>query len=106
MVLPGTGTNQQVAAGLSLAAGLGSLTGNRLVLTATTDVDWERDGPLAEHVVVVGTPYDNQLIRSLNDAVTLPVALRTRRLELETVGPASAAPGVSLSWTRVSTFDG
>jgi len=97
-VLPNQPSSQQMAAGLSLTAGLGNLTNDRLVITATTDVDWDQANPLHEHLIVVGTPENNNLISHLNDTMELPAPLRPRRLKLNTSGPDVVAPGDSLAY--------
>lgn len=98
VVLPSQPSSQQVAAGLSLAAGLGGLTNNNLMITATTDLDWNQAGALSEHIIVIGTPSNGNLISSLSDLTELPAPLRLRRLKLTTSGSDVTVPGDSLTY--------
>ncbi len=87
MVLPSQPTDLQVDAGLSLAAGLGYLTNNELIITATTDLAWDQTDSLNQHLIVLGTPDSNTLLHRLNNSTELPAFLHPRRLQLMTFGP-------------------
>ncbi len=97
---------------LAVAAKLGSLTGDRLVISATTDIELDSllsADPTAfdEHLIVMGRPQDNQLIPRLNDTLDMPVSLHQQQLDFVAQGPAAVAPGdtVSYLFTVTNTMD-
>lgn len=98
IVLPDQPSNLQLEAGLALAAGLGNLTNDNLVITATTDSAWDQANPIREHLILVGTPDSNGLIAQLNDNTALPASLHSRRMELTTSGPNVVAPNAHLTY--------
>lgn len=107
-VLPSQLPVEDVRSALAMAAKLGDLTGNRLAISATTDLDLSQvlssTGPiLDEHLIVVGTPQDNQLLRYLNDVVDLPAPLYRRQLGLMSQGPATVARGDTFTYTFTVT---
>jgi hypothetical protein len=111
-VLPSVPTASDLSSGLAVAAKLGDLTGNRMVISATTDLDLGRllssaSAPLDEHLVVIGQPYNNQLLPLLEDVADLPVSLHRRQLDLVTQGPAGVAPGDTFTYifTITNTLD-
>ena len=99
VVLPGQPSRTQMASALALAAGLGNLTNNNLAITATTDLDWDQANPPHEHLIMIGTPASNSLLRRLNGVTPWPAPLRPRRMQLTTTGPGVAAPNSSLTYT-------
>ena len=103
-VLPAQPTASHLSQALAVAAKLGDLTGNRLVISPTTDLELSRlltstSTPLADHLIVMGQPQENQLITTLNRLAELPVALHARQLPLSLEGPAKVAPGSLLTYT-------
>jgi hypothetical protein len=111
-VLPSQSTSDDLDNALAVAAKLGDLTGNRLVISATTDVDLRNlfSTPAAafdEHLIVIGQPGDNQLLPLLNDVADLPVSLHQRQLDLIMQGPMAVAPGDVFTYvfTITNTLD-
>jgi uncharacterized repeat protein (TIGR01451 family) len=107
-VLPSVPTASDLSSGLAIAAKLGDLTGNHMVISATTDLDLghllsSASAPLDEHFVVIGQPHNNQLLPLLEDVADLPVSLHRRQLELVTRGPAGVAPGDTFTYTFTIT---
>jgi uncharacterized repeat protein (TIGR01451 family) len=106
-VLPAHPFESELHAASVVAAGLGDMTDNRMVISTTTDVDWlemvsaGQDG--SEHLLVIGQPTRNQLVTWLNDNVTLPVSLQRRQMGLSSRGPASVIPGNTFSYTITAT---
>lgn len=107
-VLPSQLPVEDVRSALAIAAKLGDLTGNRLAISATTDLDLSQvlsstNPILDEHLIVVGTPQDNQLLKYLNDVVDLPIPLYQRQLGLMSQGPATVASGDTFTYTFTVT---
>ncbi len=94
-VVPARADTRYVEDALAIAARLGFLSDNRLSITATTDLEVMtapaiQDG---EHMLVLGTPDENELVPLLSRLGDLPASLHPRRLALSMQGPASVAPG-------------
>jgi hypothetical protein len=107
-VLPSQLPAEDVRSALAIAAKLGDLTSNRLVISATTDLDLSQvlsstHPILNEHLIVVGAPQDNQWLRYLNDVVDLPAHLYRRQLGLISQGPAAVARGDTFTYTFMVT---
>lgn len=111
-VLPAQPTSNDLANALAVAASLGDLTYNQLVISATTDLEL---GPvlssttttLDEHLIIIGQPQDNQLLPLLDEVVELPVSLHQRQLDLVTQGPIKIALDNAFSYifTVTNTLD-
>jgi hypothetical protein len=99
IVLPGQPSRTQMDGALALAAGLGNLTNNTLAITATTDLDWDQANPLHEHLILIGTPASNSLLRNLNGMTPWPAPLQPRRMQLITTGPDVAVLTSTLTYT-------
>lgn len=103
-ILPNQSTSDIATGVVAMAAKLGDLTNNRLVLTTTTDVDYVKQIPAnksitsPEHLVVIGKPQDNQLLMLLNKEAELPVSLYQQQLDVQTEGPTSIIPGKTFSY--------
>jgi hypothetical protein len=106
IVLPEMANTAQSSAGLAVAAGLGSLTGNKVDLNAVTDTAWEQNSPYPNHVIVVGTPSQNSLIAKLNESNTLPVPVQKRRLKMSISGPGSVSPSSAVTYVTQIENDG
>jgi len=110
-VLPAQPTTDDVGHAVSIAAKLGDLTDNGVVISATTDLDLNHPSTsppiLDEHLIVIGQPQDNQFLMFLNDTVDLPVSLHQRQLGLVTQGPTSVAPDGTYTYlfTITNTVD-
>ncbi|GAB4421003.1 MAG: hypothetical protein Fur0044_18220 [Anaerolineae bacterium] len=103
-VLPAQPSARNLSQALAVTAKLGNLTGNRLVISPTTDLELSQlltstSTSLADHLIVIGQPQENQLITTLNRLVELPVALHSRQLPLTIEGPAEVVPGSLLTYT-------
>jgi len=97
-VLPAQPTNNDLTSAAAIAAKLGDLTSNRMVISATTDLEFSNLSPsvsssFEEHLIVVGQPQSNELLPLLNTIVDLPVSLHQRQLGFVTQGPAVVALG-------------
>lgn len=105
-VLPEQPTEPELAGALAVAARLGSLTSG-VVVSSTTDsqlldlVDEQAES--YEHLVVIGKPDTNQVIRTLDQMGVLPVSLHERQLELTSIGPAIATLTDVLTYTLTVT---
>jgi hypothetical protein len=101
-VLPAHPRNADLTSAVGIAAKLGDLTSNREVISATTDLEFGRlisSSPVTnEHLIVVGTPQNNQMLALLNDAGELPVSLHQRQLELTGQGPTVVSPGDTFTY--------
>jgi len=107
-VLPSQPTASDLNNALGVAAKLGDLTSNRLVISATTDIDFAAaPTTFDEHLIVIGQPQDNQVLPLLNDATNLPVSLHQRQFGLVMQGPASVVPGDTYTYlfTITNTVD-
>lgn len=106
-VLPAQPSETELRTAAIVAAELGDLTGDRVIISATTDLDWlrmiESDQTSPEHLFVIGQPERNRLIPWLNDQTSLPVPLRRRELALSTQGPTAVRPGDVFSYTVTVT---
>jgi uncharacterized repeat protein (TIGR01451 family) len=106
-VLPAEPSEVEISEATGIAAELGKLTANRMVISATSDLDWlnlvETAQTEPEHLFVVGRPGRNKLIPWLNDNTILPVSIRRREMALSTQGPVAVAPGDVLSYTITVT---
>jgi uncharacterized repeat protein (TIGR01451 family) len=102
-VMPAQPSESEMRTAATLAAGLGDLTGNRTVITPTTDVDWlqlartQQVG--SEHLLVIGRPDRNQVTGWLSDNLALPVSIRPRTMVLNSQGPTAVMPGDTFSYT-------
>jgi hypothetical protein len=90
-------TNNLASDALAIAAKLGDFSSNRLIISATTDLELAQtlssSTILDEHLLVIGQPQDNSFITMLNDITDLPVALHSRQLDLVSQGPTAVAAG-------------
>lgn len=106
-VLPAEPSEAELREATGIAARLGNLTDNGMVISATNDLDWlnlvETGQAEPEHLFVVGRPSRNKLISWLNDNTILPVPIRRREMALSTQGPVAVAPGDVLSYTITVT---
>jgi hypothetical protein len=106
-VLPAEPTPAELQTAATLAAQLGRLTSNRILLEATTDrqvIDDLATGlPPAAHLFVLGRPDRNRLIPWLSAQGALPVLLRERRMTLSVRGPATAPSDHVLAYTLALT---
>jgi hypothetical protein len=111
-VLPSLSTDSDLNSALAVAAKLGDLTGNRMVISATTDLDLSpllspASATFDEHLIVIGQPQNNQLLPLLNDVADLPVSLHPRQLALVTQGPKTVASSDTFTYvfTITNTLD-
>jgi hypothetical protein len=107
-VLPSSLTASDLSSALAIAAKLGNLTNNQLVISATTDLNLSQalsttTATFDKHLILVGRPQDNRLLPLLNKKVGLPVSLRQRQLSLEMQGPAMIAPGDTFTYVLTVT---
>ncbi len=109
-VLPAQPTSLELAGAIAIAARLGDLTGNRMVISGMTDLEWvnrlEAGETLHEHMIVVGRPETNDMVLRLSQLGALPVPLRERRMGLASQGPAVVSPGSSLTYNLTLTSTG
>lgn len=103
-VLPAQPSASNLSQALAVTAKLGDLTGNRLVISPTTDLELSQlltstSASLSDHLIVLGQPQENQFITTLNRLAKLPAALYSRQLPLTIEGPAEVAPGDLLTYT-------
>lgn len=100
------------AAGIvSLAAKLGHLTNNKMVMTASTDLDLVNtlatpNSTFEQHLFVIGQPQNNRLLPLLNELTDLPVTLHPRQMGLTTQGPEQVSPGQVFTYTFTVTNTG
>ncbi len=94
-VLPSVPDVADLQAALMIAAKLGELTDNRLVLESSSAAELPVPGIELEHLLVVGQPESNPLIRQL----PLPVPLAERQLELHSAMPMTVALGQTFNYT-------
>ncbi|NJN93570.1 MAG: cellulose biosynthesis cyclic di-GMP-binding regulatory protein BcsB [Anaerolineales bacterium] len=104
IVLPAQPSASNLSQALAVTAKLGDLTGNGLVISPTTDLELSQlltstSTSLADHLIVVGQPQENQLITMLNRLVELPVILHSRQLPLTIEGPIEVTSGSPLNYT-------
>jgi uncharacterized repeat protein (TIGR01451 family) len=100
-------TSTELAGALAIAARLGDLTNNRLIISTTTDLEWldrlEAGDPLGEHLVIVGRPETQRLLFALNEMEALHVSFRQRQMGLTSQGPTVVAPGNLFTYTLTVT---
>ena len=105
-VLPAQPTETELTGAVGVAAKLGDLTYG-MVISGTSDLELierlEAGDALREHLIVIGQPETNDFILRLNRANVLPVPLRARQFGLSTRGPATVAPGDTLTYTLTLT---
>jgi hypothetical protein len=100
-VLPSTLTSQDLSDALPVAAKLGNLTNNRMIISGTRASTLAASVPvtLSEHLIVMGQPQDNELLSLLNKETELPVSLHQRQLELVSSGPTQVTPGGTFTYS-------
>lgn len=105
--LPAQPSPAEASGIVSLAAKLGHLTRNRMVISATTDLNLVKvlSSPttLDQHLFVIGQPQNNQLLPLLNQMTTLPIPLRQRQMDLITQGPPAVSPDQVFTYTFTVT---
>jgi len=94
-VLPPAPDATELQSALMVAAKLGELTDNRLVFASSSTAELPAPTIGSEHLMVVGKPESNALIRQLQ----LPVPLAERQLELSSTMPATVALGQPFNYT-------
>lgn len=110
-VLPAKPSASLASEAVAVAAKLGDLTNNRLVINTTTDLELSQvissTRPITEDFIVIGQPQENQLLSLLNELAELPVALHPRQLELTSQGPATILPDDTFTYiyTITNTLD-
>lgn len=106
-VLPASPTEADVGGAVVVAARLGNLTDNNLVISSTTDLLLLDRLTTAEtpqeHLIIVGRPDNNKVIETLDQLGVLPVSLQRRQASLASEGPAAVAPGSILTYTLTLT---
>lgn len=107
-VLPERSSAQEAAGAVSVAAKLGDLTRNRMVITGTLDADIEPllSSPSAtfdQHLVVIGQPGQNRLLTLLDQITELPVKPYRRQMALQSRGPATVSPDQRFTYTLTIT---
>jgi len=95
-VLPSQPTSNDLSNAAVIAAKLGDLTADQMIISATTDsmlgsLRSLNSVSFAEHLIVVGQPHDNQFLPFLNDITDLPVSLHRQQLGLTAQGPQTVA---------------
>ena len=105
-VLPAQPTELELREAAAVAARLGDLT-SRMIISGTTDLllldHLESEGELNEHLIVIGTPENNEMIQRLSQMGVLPLSLQERQLSLTTEGPVVTAPATNLTYTLTLT---
>jgi uncharacterized repeat protein (TIGR01451 family) len=96
-ILPSEPSSADLRAAAMIAARLGRLTLARLPISATLASDLSPDTLPDTHLIFVGRPDDNPLIRELD----LPISLAERRLAIHSQMPALVKPGDTISYTLV-----
>jgi hypothetical protein len=95
-VLPTQPTSNDLNNALPIAAKLGELTNNKLVISGTTDLDLSRvlssTTNFDQNLIMIGRPQNNLMLPVLNQLTNLPVSLHQQQLELMMQGPAIVAP--------------
>jgi len=94
-VLPDKPGETDVRAAAIIAARMGQLTDNQLPMSATLASEQLTYAPLKEHLVIVGSPDTNSVIRGLE----LPIPLVERQLALRSQMPMTVSPGSAMSYT-------
>jgi uncharacterized repeat protein (TIGR01451 family) len=96
-ILPSEPSSADLRAAVMIAARLGRLTSARLPISATLASDLSPDTLPDTHLIIVGRPDDNPLIRDLD----LPISLAERRLAIHSQMPVQVKPGDTISYTLV-----
>jgi hypothetical protein len=105
-VLPSMPSLRELQGASGVAAKLGDLTYN-MAISSTTDSEFISSQPrgpsveFPEHLIVIGSPEDNELISILDELEALPVSLHERQLHLSSTGPISVTSGDMLTYTLV-----
>lgn len=104
-VLPDSPTEADVGGAVVVAARLGNLTNNNLVISGTTDLLLLDRLTIAEteHLIIIGRPDSNKVIETLDQLNALLVSPQRRQASLEGKGPAAVAPGDILTYTLTLT---
>lgn len=106
-VLPAEPSETELHGAIGIAAELGKLTNNNIVISTIKDADWlglVATGQVEpEHLFVIGRPGRNELIPWLNANTTLPVPIRRREMALNMEGPVAVAPGDVFTYTITVT---
>lgn len=107
-VIPAQPSPAEAAGAASIAAKLGHLTDNRLIINASFDLDLvdqlaSAQSALASHLLVIGQPEHNRLLPILNQLTSLPAPFRERQMELVTQGPIVVSPGQRFTYTFTVT---
>ncbi len=102
-VLPPQPTRVEMEGAVTIAAMLGQLTDDRMVISSTASLEWDTQTGEKEHLIVIGKPETNSLIPWLNANTQLPVSLQPRQMELVTQGPESIVPDGEITLTAVVT---
>jgi hypothetical protein len=99
-ILPSTLTSADLSHALPVAAKLGNLTNNRLIISGTRASSLTTTIPMtpAEHLIVIGQPQHNELLPLLNEQAELPVSLHQRELELVSTGPTVVASSSTFTY--------
>ncbi|MFQ5611793.1 MAG: cellulose biosynthesis cyclic di-GMP-binding regulatory protein BcsB [Anaerolineae bacterium] len=101
-VLPEGPSGAELTAAASIAARLGGLTANRLVISATTDVALSATTS-REHLIVVGRPDSNAFIPQLYELTDPPLQLAKRQLAISSQGPIGVGNGNTFSYRLTIT---
>jgi hypothetical protein len=96
-ILPPEPTSADLRAAAMISSRLGRLTSARLPISATLASDLTPDTLPDAHLIIVGTPDDNPLVRELD----LPIPLAERRLSIASQMPAFVEPGEGVDYTLV-----
>ncbi len=88
-VLPDHPTAEDVRAAIIVATRLGQLTGNGVPISVTRASEYPGVIPLSDHLIVVGTPYENNLLPRL----PMPIKPQARQLKLTSQMPVAVAEG-------------
>lgn len=108
-VLPDQFTANDLTNAAGIAAKLGDLTSNNMIISATTDLA-ENNTTLPsveaiqnQNMVVIGTPQDNEFVSQLNQLGDLPVSLHQRQLQLDIQGPKFIEPDEEFTYLYTVT---
>ena len=94
-VLPDQVDETDAQAATIIAARLGQLSANRLPISATLASEQFSPVNPEEHLIMIGKPDNNRLLKQLN----LPIPLVERQLILRSQMPMTVSPGSILSYT-------
>lgn len=95
LVLPSEPDEVGTRAAIIVAAGLGKLSGDNLSLRTTLASEQMSASFSEEHLIVIGQPDNNPLLRQLG----LPLPLVQRELRISSRMPSLVAPGQAFSYT-------